>query len=112
MPLASGQSLVELLLWGVILTVLVGALAWLVLSARRRIKAPPEDEDPFSIMQLERLRESGQLTDEEFRQLRLTALGLSTDRTPARDRSDATGEGQRDDQGRPGRARPPETETE
>ncbi|MHC4984909.1 MAG: hypothetical protein ACYTFO_02010 [Planctomycetota bacterium] len=112
MPLAASTDIAELLLWGFVLIVLLVALAAVVMWARRKMKAGPVGDDAFSIKQLERLREAGQLTDEEFRQLRLTALGLSTDRTPARDQNAPSGDGQRDDQGRPGRECPPYHETE
>ena len=111
MPLA-GLDITEMLLWGFVLMVLLVAMVCVVMWARRKMKAGPVGEEAFSIKQLERLRESGQLTDEEFRQLRLIALGLSTDRTPAQDQHAPSGDGQQDDQGRPGRASPSEHETE
>ena len=106
MPLAASLDIAELLLWGFVLTGLLVALGCVVMWARRKMKTGPAGEEAFSIKQLERLRETRQLTDEEFRQLRLAALGLSTDRTPAEDRNAPSGDGQQDDQGRPGRARP------
>ena len=112
MLLATSQDMAELLLWGVVLIGLLVALGCVVMWVRRKMKASPASEEAFSIKQLERLRESGQLTDEEFRQLRLIALGLSTDRTPAQDQHAPSGDGQQDDQGRPGRASPSEHETE
>jgi len=69
----------EAVLYGAILLaavlVLAGAWYWL----RRRLRGLGERDQPegFSLEDLEAMRSSGQISDEEFRRLRRGALGLA-----------------------------------
>ena len=77
---AGGQNnVLEIVLWGGVLVVALVILGIFVLVVRRRLLARAEAEvgEAFSIDDLETMRASGHLTDEEFKQLRAVALGVA-----------------------------------
>ena len=84
--LAVGVALRRTLIWGVVLLVVVSALGVLLLLARwlyvKWLTAPPRRKD-FSMAALEALRDGGQISQAEFRELRRTALGLGS--TPSQE---------------------------
>lgn len=104
----TNQDLTQLLVWGVILIGCLLALVWILKRLRKRLISPDEGQEVFSIQQLEALRESGQLTDEEFRRLRRVALSLSTDGQKGSAGGAATDRGQvRGEHGTPRRGSSP-----
>lgn len=74
-------SLWQIATWGAVLIGIVLALGIGIVLARRRylkFRGPVSKAEGkgFAIEQVESLHESGQISDEEFRTLRKTALGL------------------------------------
>jgi len=76
----SENSVIQIVLWGGVLVVALLVLGIFVLIVRRRLLARAEAAggEAFSIGDLETMRATGQLSDEEFKQLRVTAMGLAS----------------------------------
>ena len=81
-PTATGEpnNVLQVVIWGAVLLLAVLAIGIFVLVARRRIldRAEADRANAFSVEDLAAMRASGQLTDEEFRQLRAAALGVAS----------------------------------
>ena len=76
---------VKLLFWGGILMVAIAALGIAVIVLRRRTlyRADSAASENFSIGQLESLRDTGQISAEEFKRLRRGLMGLREDQAGA-----------------------------
>ncbi len=78
-PLAAGAF--DLALYGAIVISAILVLGALVAAMRRRLQDPRRQSGgDFSVEQVERLRDSGSISDEEFAMLRRRALGLGAAR--------------------------------
>ena len=78
-----GQAF-QIIIWGAALLLAVLALGVFVLVMRRKMlsRSAVKASEAFSIADLKAMRASGQLTDEEFKQLRAAALGLAPPAEP------------------------------
>ena len=74
----------QAILWGAVLLLAVLAMGVFVLFMRRRMlsRSKAEALEAFSIADLRAMRASGQLSDEEFKQLRAVVLGLAPPAEP------------------------------
>ncbi len=74
----------DLFLWGGVLVAALLVLGFFVLMARRKMLARSgvAASEAFSIEDLAAMRASGQLSDEEFKQLRAAALGMAPPTQP------------------------------
>ena len=71
------QHQTEILYWGAGLILLVLVCGFVLTIVRRRIKAPPGEEDQsggFSLADLKQMRASNQLTEEEYQVARAKLL--------------------------------------
>ena len=66
------------MVWGVVLLVVIVAGGIVVVTLRRQLldRGAAGTDDRFDLGRLEQLRADGELSEEEFRQLRNIALGL------------------------------------
>ena len=71
------SNAIQAILWGGVLLLAVLVLGVFLLVMRRKMLAEAESSSAFSIEDLEAMRKSGHLSDEEFRQLRTVAMGVA-----------------------------------
>lgn len=80
----TSQDVAQILIWSGVLMGLVIVLAIVMVIARRRSGSQPAQSAPFTLGELRKLRDQGQLTDEEYQRTRDRLVGMA--------RSDAGGE--------------------
>jgi hypothetical protein len=73
----SSEDAAEILIWSAVLIGLVILLAIVMVVAKRRSASQPAQSAPFTLGELRKLREQGQLTDEEYQRTRNSLIGMT-----------------------------------
>ena len=73
----SSEDLSGILIWSAVLVGLVIVLAIVMVMAKRQTGTDPSRSAPFTLGELRKMRDAGQISDEEFQQTRQQLIGMA-----------------------------------